>query len=572
MSGLIDFLRWLTAHVRLAVRAVLRRILPLPRGEVLQLRLEGDLSEGLPPPAWFGFRFERRQYLLHVLECLDRAARDPRLEAIWITIDRLEAGWSVLQTLREEILAARRSGKRVIVFFEEAGNGTAFLASAADVVAMAPSGSLHLTGLRAEVLFFRGVLDRARVEPEIVRLGEYKSAAEPFTRTSLSPEAREALESILDDLYDQLVSAVAEGRGLTPERVRALIDAGPYRAPAAREAGLVDEVCYEDELEDKLPGLLGRPDSKPAVIPVGPWLRAARRMPPPPGTRVPPPRVALLVAEGFIRSGRTRPFPPSRAVASTSFVEALRQAREDPRVQAIVLRIDSPGGSGLASDVIWRELRLAREKKPLVVSMGDVAASGGYYLAMGADWIVAEPATLTGSIGVIAGKVNLRGLYDLLGLSKEAIDRGERAGAHSDYRPFTEAERRKLQEDIRAAYEDFVAKAASCRNLQVEELDKAARGRVWTGRQALGLRLVDELGGIRAAIAAAKRRGGIPFAQPVRLDVYPRAVPSPLDLLARSPLRGIPRGAQDALALLGAGVPLREGEPLALWPFMLKIR
>jgi protease-4 len=282
--------------------------------------------------------------------------------------------------------------------------------------------------------------------------------------------------------------------------------------------------------------------------------------------------MALLVAEGFIRSGRTRPFPPSRGVASTSFVEALRQAREDPRVRAIVLRVDSPGGSGLASDVIWRELRLAREKKPLVVSMGDVAASGGYYLAMGADWIVAEPATLTGSIGVIAGKVNLRGLYHLLGLSKEAIDRGERAGAQSDYRPFTEPEKRKLEEDIRGIYEDFVAKAAACRNLQVEEARKAAGGRVWTGRQALGLRLVDELGGIRAAVSAAKRRAGIPLGQPVRLDVYPRIVPSPLDLLARNPLRGIPRGARDALSLLDAGAHLREGEPLALWPFTLKIR
>ncbi len=572
MSGLIDFLRWLSAHLRWASGRLLRRIFPSTRAEILHLRLEGALAEGLPPPAWLGLRLERRQYLLHVVECLDRAARDPDLQAIWITIDRLEAGWSMLQTLRGAILDARRSGKRVIVFLEEAGNGTAFLASAADRVAMAPPGTLHLIGLRAEVLFLRGALDRARIEPEIVRLGEYKSAAEPFTRKSLSPEAREALESILDDLSDQLVAGIAEGRGLTPERVRDLIDAGPHRATAALEAGLVDEVCYEDELEGKLGDWLGRPGEKPSVLPAGAWLRFARRMPPPPGTRVPPPRVALLVAEGFIRSGRTRSFPPSRAVASTSFVEALRQAREDPRVQAIVLRVDSPGGSGLASDLIWRELRLAREKKPLVVSMGDVAASGGYYLAMGADWILAEPATLTGSIGVIAGKVNLRGLYDLLGLSKEAIDRGERAGANSDYRPFTDAERRKLEEDIRATYEDFVAKAASCRGVALEEMEKAARGRVWTGRQALGLRLVDELGGVRAAIAAAKRRAGIPFAQPVRLEVYPRAVPSIIDLLTRSPLRGIPSGARDVLALADAAAHLREGEPLALWPVGLKIR
>jgi protease-4 len=517
-------------------------------------------------------RLERRQYLLHVIECLDRAARDQHLGAIWITIDRLEAGWSVIQTLRDAILDVRRAGKQVIVFLEEAGNGTIFLASAADRIVLAPSGSLHLTGLRAEVLFLRGTLDRARVEAEIVRLGEYKSAAEPLTRTSLSPEAREALESILDDLYDQFVAGIAEGRGLPPERVRDLVDAGPYRAPAAKEARLVDEVCYEDEVEARLPEFLGRPGGRPFVLPADRWLRIARRMPPPPGTRIPAPRMAFLLAEGFVRSGRTRAFPPSRAIASASFVEALRQARDDPRVQAIVLRVDSPGGSGLASDVVWRELRLAREKKPLVVSMGNVAASGGYYLAMGADWIVAEPATLTGSIGVIAGKLNLRGLYDLLGLSKEVIDRGARAGAQSDYRPFTKAEREKLEQDIRAFYDDFVAKAASCRHLQTEEVDKAARGRVWTGRQALSLRLVDELGGIRAAIAAAKRRAGIPFAQPVRLEVYPRAVPSLLDLLARSPLRGIPRSGSEALALAEAGATLREGELLALWPVAVTIR
>ena len=572
MSGLLDFLHWLTAHARTAARAVLRRVFPPPRVDVVHLRLEGVLSEGLPPPLWWGLRFERRRYLLHVLECLDRAARDRDLRAIWITIDHLEAGWSVIQTLREAILEARQAGKQVIIFLEEAGSGTAFLAAAADRIVMAPPGSLHLTGLRAEVLFLRGALDRAHVEAEIVRLGEYKSAAEPLTRTSLSPEAREALESILDDLYDQLVSGIAEGRRLAPERVRDLINAGPYRAQAAKDARLVDEVCYEDELEARLPEFLGQPGRKPLVLPAGDYLRMARRMPPPAGSRVPPPRMALVLAEGFIRSGHARAFPPSRAVASASFIEALRQARDDPRVRAIVMRVNSPGGSGLASDVIWRELRLAREKKPLVVSMGDVAASGGYYLAMGADWIVAEPATLTGSIGVIAGKVNLRGLYDLLGLSKEAIDRGERAGAQSDYRPFTKEERKKLEEDIRAIYEDFVAKAASCRNLQAEEVNKAARGRVWTGRQALSLRLVDELGGIRAAIAAAKRRAGIPFAQPVRLEVYPRAVPSPLGFLGRSPFRGIPRAATEALALAEAAALVREGEPLALWPVVVKIR
>jgi protease-4 len=308
------------------------------------------------------------------------------------------------------------------------------------------------------------------------------------------------------------------------------------------------------------------------VLPAGPYVRAARRLPPPEGTRIPAPRVALLLAEGFIRSGRARPFPPRRTVASGTFVEAIRAARDDRRVQAIVLRVDSPGGSSLASDVIWRELRLAREKKPLVVSLGNVAASGGYYLAMAGDWVVTEGATLTGSIGVIAGKFNLRGLYDLLGLSKETIDRGARAGSSSDYRPLAPQERAKLEDDIRATYEAFVAKAAECRGLDRDALEKVARGRVWTGRQALGHRLVDELGGIKTAIAAAKRRAGIPFAQPVRLQVYPRIVASPLDVLLRNPLRALPGTWREPLELAEDLAALGESAPLALGSFLVKLR
>jgi protease-4 len=515
-----------------------------------------------------GLRWERRVHLVPLLELLDRAAEDPGVSALWIEMRSLRAGWATLQTLRGAVLKARGRGKKVLVFLEEADNGSAYLASAADRVVMAPAGAMHLVGLRAEVLFLRGALDRARVEPEFVRLGEYKSATEPFTRTSLSPEARDALDAILDDLYDQFVSGIAEGRGLTPKRVRTLIDAGPYRAQEAKEAGLLDDVIYEDEVEACVGGMIQSGDEKPAVVPAEVYLRHARRAPPPPGTRLPPPRVALLVAEGMIRGGR-RPARLGRGVASAAFVDAIREARDARRVSAIVLRVDSPGGSGLASDIIWREVLLAREKKPVIVSMGDVAASGGYYVAMPADRIIAEPGTLTGSIGVIAGKFNLRGLYDLLGFAKETLDRGARAGAQSDYRPFTDEEREKLQREVQAYYDDFVDKAARGRALPRETMESIARGRVWTGRQALAHGLVDELGGLREAVEAAKRRAGIPVAQPVRLETFPKAFPALLAAWSWNPLRTLPRTLQEPLDMLDALASFREGEPLALCPFMV---
>ncbi len=565
MSGVLEFFGWLFNAARHAAGA-LRRLLPTPSPEVVRLRLDGSLAEGLPATPWFGLRFERRSYLLHVLELLDRASRDPRVRAVWIEPTGLRAGWATLQALRRGILDVRAKGKKVLVFLESAGNGVTYLASAADRVLMAPSGTMSLTGLRTEILFLRGTLDRARVEPEFLQLGEYKSSAETLTRSSLSPPAREALNAILDDLYDQIVSGIAEGRGLGPARVREFIDAAPHLAAQAVAHGLIDAARYEDEVEADLRVLLGATERPPSVVEARHYLRAARRLPPPPGTKLQCPRIALLIAQGMIRSGRVQPTPMGRGVASGTFVDALRKARDDRRIAAIVIRVNSPGGSSLASDLIWREVTLAREKKPVVVSMGDVAASGGYYLSMPADWIVAEGATLTGSIGVVAGKFNLRGLYDLLGIAKEALDRGAHAGAQSDYRPFTTEERAKLQEQMRSVYEDFVEKAAKGRGLDREKLDRVAQGRVWTGRQALAHGLVDELGGIQTAVAAAKRRAGIPFGQPVRMMVLPRPVPSFADLLPSSPL---PRGLVDALDVAEALQSFHALEPLVLWPFLL---
>lgn len=571
MKAVIEFLRWLIAWARLGVGRLLSSALAPRRVDVVRLRIEGKLAEGLAPPALFGFRWERRTYLLNVLEILERISRDSRVSAVVIEPSGLTAGWATLQTLRRSLERLRERGKKVILFLEEGDNGLAYLASAADRVVMAPAGMLHLTGLRAEVLFLHGVLERAHVEPEFVHLGEYKSAAETFTRTSLSPAARDALNSILDDLYDQLVSGIAEGRGLAPEQIKSLIDAGPYRAAEAKDAGLIDEILYEDELKDYVAALLDRPAEKMGVVKASAYMRYARPAALPPGARVPFPRIALILAEGLIRVGRARPSQFGRAVGAATLCDAIRRATSDERVSAIVLRVDSPGGSGLASDLIWREVQKAREKKPVVVSMGDVAASGGYYLSMPSDWIIAEAATLTGSIGVIAGKFNLRGLYDMLGLVKETIDRGERAGAHSDYRRFTKEELKKLEAEVRAFYDDFVTKAAEGRGIAIEEIEKAAQGRVWTGRQALSHKLIDELGGIPEAIAAAKRRADIPTDQPVNVELLPRPMASLLAGLPLNPFRNVPAPVKESIDLAESLGAFRDGEPLALWSLMVKI-
>jgi len=567
----IEFLRWLIAWARLGGARLFGSVLAPRRLDVVKLRIEGKLAEGLASPALFGFRWERRTYLLNVLEILERLSRDARVSAVVIEPSGLKAGWATLQTLRRSLERLRERGKKVILFLEEGDNGLTYLASAADRVVMAPAGMLQLTGLRAEVLFLQGVLERAQVEPEFVRLGEYKSAAETFTRTSLSPAAREALDSILDDLYDQLVSGIAVGRGLAPEQVKSLIDSGPYRAAEAKSAGLVDDILYEDELKDYVAALLDRPADKMGIVEASAYVRYASPAALPPGARVPFPRIALILAEGLIRVGRARTSQFGRAVGATTFCDAIRQAARDERVSAIVLRVDSPGGSGLASDLIWREVQQAREKKPVVVSMGDVAASGGYYLSMPSDWIVAEPATLTGSIGVIAGKFSLRGLYEMLGLVKETIDRGKRAGAHSDYRRFTKEEMKKLEAEVRAFYDDFVTKAAAGRGVAIEEMEEAAQGRVWTGRQALSRRLVDELGGIPEAIAAAKRRAEIPTDQPVSVELLPRPLPSLLAGLPMNPFRSAPASVKDTIGLAESLGAFRDGEPLALWPLLVKI-
>jgi protease-4 len=375
-------------------------------------------------------------------------------------------------------------------------------------------------------------------------------------------------ESLNSDLYEQLIAGIATGRHKSEEEVRKLVEHGPFLPEDAVRAGLVDDVAYDDELDDKAPlskgtvKVLSHEDYR-QVSPASLGLNKGQR-------------IAIIYAVGIITTGKSSYDSPQGATAgSDTIVEYIRKARGDSSVKAIVLRIDSPGGSAIASDIIWREVQLTRSVKPVVASMSDVAASGGYYIAMPAHWIVAEPATLTGSIGVVLIKFVLDGTYEKLGINMESVKQGKYADMYSSLRAFTPEERKKVEEQMQATYDVFVEKAAAGRNTTPERIDAVAQGRVWTGRQAHGLGLVDELGGLQRALAAAKSKANIPTDAEVELLVYPPK--KSIYELFRDPF-GSSGGAATLAALLGfhdqkavaaLTAPLhmfRRGEPLALMP------
>lgn len=466
------------------------------------------------------------------------AREDERIRAVLITIADLDTGWARLQGLRRSLLAVRQAGKQVWVYLPEGDTREYYLASIADSVVLAPAGHLTVTGLAAEILFFKEALDKLGIEAQVHQAGLYKAAGEPFTRQSMSEPHREMLNTLLDDLYSQIVDGIASARNKDKAAVRELIDQGLFLAQEALAAGLVDHISYEDETTTLLEAQIGPVQ----LIEVGPYrrrrLRALRRQ----ALRLDPPKVAVVSVNGPIKRGETLEGPEGRsAVGSTSFVRDLKRIRDDQQVAAVVVRVSSPGGSGLASDLMWHELQKTREQKPVIISMGDVAASGGYYLALAGTPVFAEEGTITGSIGVIAGKAVLHDLYTWLGVSKEILTRGRRAALFSDYHAFAPPERERLDFEVQAFYQDFVAKVARCRGLSPHAVEPNAQGRVWSGRQAWTRGLVDAIGGVEEALSEAKRRIGLSAEAPVLIERFPKP---PSFWRLSSLVRSLPRGRQ----------------------------
>ena len=437
---------------------------------------------------------------------------------------------------------------------------------------MMPATTLDLTGVATYQVFLRGTFDKIGVTPDIHHVGDFKTASNQYTEKGYTPSHRAMDEWLNRELYEQIVSAIAHGRKKSDTEVRALIEEGPFLAEHARRAGLVDELLYEDQVAEKLKdesgGLstLDADDYGRVSVGSSGFDRG--------------PRIAVIYAVGAIVGGRSGYDPLNGAtVGSETLNEAIRAARRDSSVRAIVLRVDSPGGSATASDAVWRELMLARDDKPLVVSMSDLAASGGYYIAMPGHAIVAQPSTLTGSIGIFGGKFITGGVYEKLGANIDSTSIGKHAEMNSPARPYNEAELKKVTEQLESFYTQFVGKVAAARGKTPEQINAIAEGRVWTGRQASQNGLVDALGGLETAIDIAKEKAGIDADDSVQLVVYP-APKTFYELVSEfSGARqqasmsawlttSLSAGEREALRVLrGPGALFRRGEILALMPF-----
>jgi protease-4 len=513
-------------------------------------------------------RHGRRPVMRDLLFALDRAARDPRIEGLLLDIRRLPVDWAKVEELADAVRRFRDSGKPVRAYLEYAGNKEYALAVAADEVILAPEAGMMVLGVTAQLSFMKDTLDKIGVRADFVHVGKYKSAPEALTRSESSDANREMMEAIVEDRYQRLVATIAAGRNVPPGQVRAWIDVGLYDAPTALAAGMVDTVLTLEEIEEQ-----HRADA--GVTDLDDYLLSRER-----GRAAG--RVALIYAVGTIMPGDSQLDGwQGPVVGSDTVVEELRDALEDAAVDAVVLRVDSPGGSALASDVIWQEIQRVRRRKPVVVSMSGYAASGGYYISCAADSIFAEPGTLTGSIGVFAGKADLSGLYAKLGVHREFITRGRNALLFHDASVFTPEQRARFQELLEDFYERFVAKVAAGRpGLDAEAVHVIAQGRVWTGGQAVANGLVDDIGGLPRALDAVKRMIGLDPADRVAVTVRERK----LGLLERVLLRMLEEGAAGAMPttpLDGAvaelardgtlsAVALLDGQPLALLPLRLQ--
>ncbi len=535
---------------------------------VLVLRLEGEIPEKPPVelPSFLGGEGPGLT-IANVWMTLRKAAADSHIKAVVLEPEGLVAGWAKLEEMRSDVERFRQSGKPVYAYLRAPGTRDYYVASAAGRIYLGPEDPLMLKGLRAELMYFRKTLDKLGVSVEVEHAGKYKDFGDMFTRSGMSPETREVMTGIVDDLYGNLVAKIAAARKKSPQEVQAIIDQGPFTATQALKAGLVDELRFEDQVWGELKDALH--SGEPIKVAAEKYMK----VPPDSVGLKGKSRVALVIGQGdIVRGGPGDNGADESALTSSGFDKLLNQVARDTTIKAVVVRIDSPGGEVTASDDIWRQMNLLSKKKPTVISMSDAAASGGYYMALTGDTLVAYPGTLTGSIGVVFGKPNLRGLYDKLGITKDAIQRGKHAGIDSDYTGLTPEEREKLRQGIDESYQDFVTKVANARRRSFDDIEPLAQGRVWLGSQAKANGLVDELGGLDTAIDLVKKKANIPAGEQVTLVVYPprRSI---IDVIMKRPQEEDP--LESKLSKLLGRLPFRawmKGGFLRIMPFQVDVR
>lgn len=556
---------------------------------VLILKVGGDMPDYAPddPTAKF-FGGAPKNSFATLLTQLRKAKIDKRVGGILLDVEIMGFGWGKADELREAIADFRTSGKPVYAYMEFGSNKEYYVATAADKIFLPPTGDIYINGFSAQAQFYKNSFDKLGIEWEDVHVGKYKSLNERFTRTEHSPESREVVNAILDDYFARLKNAIAQARQKSPEDVEAIINNAPYNAIAAHQQNLIDGALYRDQVYAEFKRRLGYSDydelkttaasSYKDVTPESLGLNNGEK-------------IAVIFASGLITTGKSSDgsFGGTQSIGSDTIIRAVKDAADDTSIKAIVLRVDSGGGSALASDLMWHTLEYAKTKKPIVTSMGDVAASGGYYIACNSNKIVAEPSTVTGSIGVVSSKPAIGGLYNWLGITNEYISRGKNAGLFREDRKWTDEEKAVFQKNAEFFYWDnFVPKVAAGRGRTVEQIHEVAQGRVWTANQAKDKGLIDEFGGLNRAVEIAKELANLPADKDVRRVIFPAPRPFFETIFSNTDdeatvsaqqkaqqnaiINALPKEAQKAVRYATIFDNFQTGETIAIMPFNLEIK
>ncbi len=504
----------------------------LKKASVATIKLDGGYHEGVGQQSPFG---ESDVKLKDMLDRLEKARKDDKIAAIILQLRGVEVGRAKVNEFRTAIQKVRAAGKRVIADIETGMGPDYLIATACDEIVMPESGMLIVPGVRAELTYYKGLFEKVGIQADFIQIGAYKGAEESYTRANMSPEFRKQFESVIDDYYEQMTATIAQARKLDPKKVKELLDQGLFSPSEAKKAGLIDRVGYEEELRSSLASHLkvdevtlvpnyGKPDLDTDFSGLSGMMKMMEMMMGGDKTKKPSKnrKIAVVYAVGVIMSGESSSslFGGS-TVGSDTIVKALREAEEDPKCLGIVLRVDSPGGSATASDLIWRQI--TQSKKPVVASMGDTAASGGYYISMGTKKIFAEPGTLTGSIGVVSGKLALKGLFDKVGVTTDVISRGKNSGMFSMTEPFSASERETWKRTMTECYDQFTSKAAHGRKMDVAKLRDLAQGKLYSGRMAKAEGLVDAIGTLEDAINDVKEQVGMKADDKIEIWQLPKS-------------------------------------------------
>jgi protease-4 len=562
-------LRWLIALVLLffAGRFVVQRFLGGPTiatGSYLLLDIRGEYVEAPPDDVLGRLTGAGARSLYHLLAALHAAADDDRIAGIIARIGPLGIGWAKAQDIRDGFAEFRRSDKPLLALLEQEAAGSNleyYVASAAERIYLSPAATAPLTGLASQFVFLGGVWEKLDVDLTVEKIREYKTMGDMLANKEMTAAHREMANSLLDSIDDQFVGAIAEARRLDAKVVRNLIEECPVSPANYESAGLSDGTKYLEALHEALGG------EQTPLIELDEYAEADM------SGGFSQPRVAVVYAVGAIVAGESGTTLSGQIVGADTLRDALQEAADDDSVRAVVLRVDSPGGSALASDLIWRATQRVRDKKPLIVSMSDVAGSGGYYIATGADRIVAQPGTLTGSIGVVFARPSVPRLLANLGVNTETITRGKFAYLNDITTPLEREGRAKLVAEMEHIYEQFVDRVSKGRSLSTAEVDEIGRGRAWTGAQAMDNKLVDALGGFYAAIDVAKEAAGIEPEQEVELAFYPEHKPlitRVAELLSGEAAAHLPEPLRQIAHV--TALPFRDGGMLTLMPQWIRIR